>query len=124
MSIKKLKEMFAEMVQKKDASLISFYYHQDLLLYTNGQVTNYEQFLTEHQEYYATPRTYAVEYDDDTLLEQGEKVAGRVWITVSVPGEAPKKIEVILIAHYTAGKIVRLWELTYPDWSKLPEFAE
>lgn len=124
MYLNKLKEMFTEMVQKKDAALIPFYYHPDLLLYSNGQVTDYEEFLTSHQAYYASQKTYTVEYDDDTLLEQGEKVAGRVWITVSVPGELPKKIEVILIAHYKADKIYRLWELTYPDWSKLPEFEE
>lgn len=124
MHVNKLKEMFTNMVERKDASLIPFYYHPDFLLYTNGQVTNYEDFLTSHQAYYATEKNYIVEYDEDTLLAQGEKVAGRIWITVSVPGEQSKKIEVMLIAHYKEDKIYRLWELTYPDWSKLPEFEE
>lgn len=116
--------MFSEMVVKKDASLIPFYYHPQFLLYTNGQVTSYDEFLTSHQEYYATQRTYSVECDEDTLLEQGEKVAGRIWITVSVPGESPKKIEVVLVALYKEEKLYRLWELTYPDWSKLPGFEQ
>ena len=124
MLIQKLKEMFTEMVQKKDASLIPVFYHQDFVLCANQQVTDYNHFLTTHTEYYASERTYSVEYDEDTLLEQGEKVAGRIWITVSVPGGQPKKIEVILVAQYKADKIFRLWELTYPDWSKLPEFEE
>jgi hypothetical protein len=123
-SIKKLKAMFSEMAEKKDASLIPVYYHPGLLLYTNGQVTNYQEFLTQHQEYYATERTYQVEYDEDTLLEQGDKVAGRIWITVAVPGAPIKKIEVMLVAQYQDGKIFRLWELTYPDWSRLPGFTE
>jgi hypothetical protein len=38
------------------------------------------------------------------------------------PSEPAKKIEVILIAEYKDGKIYRLWELTYPDWSQLPAF--
>jgi hypothetical protein len=49
------------------------------------------------------------------MLQQGEKLAGRVWITISVPGTSHKRIEVILIAHYKDDKIYRLWELTYPD---------
>ncbi|MCD6027511.1 MAG: hypothetical protein K0R08_2030 [Solimicrobium sp.] len=124
MYIEKLKEMFTEMVQKKDASLIPFYYHENFLLYTNGQITNYNQFLSSHEEYYATEKTYSVEYDEMTLLEQEEKVAGRMWITVGVPNELPKKLEVLLVAQYKGDKIYRLWELTYPDWSKLPEFAD
>jgi hypothetical protein len=95
-----------------------------LLLYTNGQVTDYQEFLKQHIEYYATERTYQVEYDEDTLLEQGEKVAGRIWITVDVPGAPIKKLELILVIQYRDGKIFRLWELTYPDWSQLPGFKE
>lgn len=93
------------------------------MLYTNDQVTHYREFLTSHEAYYATPIQYAVAYDDETFLEQGEKVAGRLWITTSKPHETPKKIEVILIVEYKENKIYRLWELTYPDWSTMPEFT-
>ena len=58
------------------------------------------------------------------MLEENEKVAGRIWITTSRSNETPKKIEVILIAQFKDNKIYRLWELTYPDWSKLPAFAQ
>jgi len=47
-----------------------------------------------------------------------------MWTTVSVPGEKPKKMELILIIEYKDDKIYRLWELTYPDWSQLPEFQD
>jgi hypothetical protein len=36
-----LQEMFSEMVIKKDALLISHYYHPDFLLETNGQKQDY-----------------------------------------------------------------------------------
>jgi hypothetical protein len=36
-----LQEMFSEMVIKKDASLISHYYHPDFLLETNGLKQDY-----------------------------------------------------------------------------------
>jgi hypothetical protein len=124
MYIEKLKEMFNKMVIPKNASLIPDYYHKEFLLYTNDLVTHYDDFLTSHQKYYATELQYQIEYDDETFLEQGEKLAGRVFITTSRPNESPKRIEVILIAQYKDGKIYRLWELTYPDWSKLPSFQE
>lgn len=122
MYIAKLKEMFSEMVLKKDTSKIPVYYDEDFLLYTNGQITDYAEYLRSHEEYYSSPKQYAIEYDEETFVESNERVAGRVWISVSVPGEKPKKIEVMLIVHYKNGKIYRLWELTYPDWSQLPEF--
>lgn len=117
-----LKEMFHKMVEEKNASLIPDYYHKDFLLFTNGQTIDYSSFLESHKAYYETPIEYRVEYDEETFVEQGDKVAGRVWITTSRPQELPKKIEVILIVEYREGKIYRLWELTYPDWSKLPAF--
>jgi hypothetical protein len=122
--IEQLKDMFEDMVVKKDISKVPMYYHRDFLLYTNGQEINYKEFLESHAKYYATPIKYEIEYDEDTFLEQGEKLAGRIWITTSRPNESPKKIEVILIAEFKDNKIYRLWELTYPDWSKLPAFKE
>jgi len=116
--------MFSEMVLKKDASVIPKYYHKDFLLYTNEVTMGYDNFLESHVKYYATPIKYEIQYDEETFLEQGDKIAGRVWITTSRPGEPSKKIEVILIAQYKDGKIYRVWELTYPDWSKLPAFKE
>jgi hypothetical protein len=122
MYIQLLKEMFAEMVVKKDASLIPKYYHEDFLLYTNGHEMDYKTFLESHEKYYATDIQYTVDYDEETFVEQRNKLAARIWITTTKPNEAPKKIEVLLIAEYRENKIYRIWELTHPDWSKLPSF--
>ena len=122
MYLDKLKDMFHEMVLKKDAAMIPEYYHPEFLLYTNQETMDYRGFLESHRKFYATPIQYQIEYDEAAWVEQGEKIAGRVWITTSLPKEEPRKIEVILIAQYKSGKIYRLWELTYPDWSKMPAF--
>lgn len=117
-----LKEMFQKMVVPKDASLIPTYYHKDFLLITNEIEMDYNEFLSMHEEVYQTPIEYKVEYHEETFLEEGDKVAGRIWITTQRPSEKPKKLEVILIAIYNESKLYRLWELTYPDWSTLPAF--
>lgn len=119
-----LKAMFEDVAIKKRADLIPQYYHQDFLLYTNNQVTDRKSFLESHTKTCASPIQFEIVYDEETFLEQGDKVAGRVFITTTMPNEAPHKIEVILVATYKEGKISKLWELTYPDWSKLPEFLE
>lgn len=118
----KLIEMFQRVVIQKNASLIPEYYHRDFLLYTNGRKMDYDAFLAFHEEAYATSIQYAVEYDEETFVEQRDKIAARIWITVSRSGEIPKKLEIILIVTYREGKIYRMWKLTYPDWSQLSAF--
>jgi hypothetical protein len=122
MSIETMKRMFREMVEGKDASLTPKFYHPDFKLYTNGQVWDYSRFHESHLEVYQTPIQYKVAYDEETLFESGDRVAGRVFITTSRPGESPKEIEVVLIAQFKEGKFYRLWELTWPDWSQLEAF--
>ncbi len=125
MYIEQLKEMFEEMTIKKNASLIPHYYHPELLLFTNGYSINYPDFLASHIAYYATPIRYVVQYDDETFVEHGEKVAGRMWISTQKSPDAPiHQMEIMLVVMYKKGKIYRLWELTYPDWSKLDEFKQ
>ncbi len=63
-------------------------------------------------------------YDEKTLIEQGNKVAGRLFITTKRPNEVAREIEVILVAEYKDNKLYRLWELTYPDWSKMKTFQK
>lgn len=123
-NVAKLKEMFSLMVEKKDASLIPAYYHKDFLLYSNGITMDYQELLDSHVEIYQTAIQYKVAYDEQTLLQEGDKVAGRVFITTSRPDEKPKEIEVMLIAQYKEGKLYRVWELTWPDWSKMPAFQD
>ena len=117
-----LKEMFREMVIKKDATLIPKYYHTELVLNTNGNIIKYQEFLDSHIKYYASSIEYKVEYDEDAWVVQNDKLAGRIFIITKKHGETEKKIEVILIAQYKDNKIIRVWELTFPDWSAMPEF--
>ena len=68
---------------------------------------------------YATAITYAVRYDDGSWVESPDRVAVRVWITTQRPGEPATQIEVMLIATWLDGRIHRLWELTWPDWTQV-----
>ncbi|WP_308467006.1 hypothetical protein [Rathayibacter soli] len=70
----------------------------------------------------ATAIRYAIEYDEDAWVEADGKVAGRVWITTTRPGEAASRIQVVLIAAFEDGRIRRLWELTWPNWADLDAF--
>jgi hypothetical protein len=119
MSVARLREMFARMVVAADASVVPAYYHPDFLLTTNGRTEGYADFLASHERVYGDGVRYAVEYDEDAWVEAPDRVAGRVFITLERPGEAPVRIEVVLIARFRDGLIHRLWELTWPDWSRL-----
>lgn len=117
-----LKEMFDKVTVEKNDKAIPLYYDADFELYSNGNKMNYAAFLQLHKNIYKTSIQYKIRYDDETLVEQGNKVAGRIFITTKKPNEVAREIEVILVAEYKNNKLYRIWELTYPDWSKMKAF--
>ncbi|TAL58701.1 MAG: hypothetical protein EPN84_12495 [Legionella sp.] len=119
-----LKSMFNEVVVKKNANLISDYYDKEFLLFTNGKQMDYLQFYSSHKKIYQTNIKYSIRFDEQSFVEQGNKVAARVFITTQKDNDSAKPIEVILIAQYKKDKLYRLWEITYPDWSKMKSFKD
>lgn len=122
MSIALLRDMFDQMVVRKDATAIERFYDPSFEMHSNGVVQDYSAFAESHRGVYSTDISYSVEYDEDAWVQTSDKVAGRVWITTSRPGEEPTRIEVVLIAVFTHGRISRLWETTWPSWNALPAF--
>ncbi|RFZ65723.1 hypothetical protein CKW46_09940 [Mycobacterium liflandii] len=116
MSIALLREMFEKMVVAKNAELIGHYYDPDFVMYSDGLRQEFAEFSEGHRKIYASAISYAIEYDEDAWVQAPDRVAGRVWITTSRPGEKPRRIEVILIAAYRDGRIHRIWETTWPSW--------
>ncbi len=117
-----LVEMFERMVIAKDASRIEHYYHPEFRMTANGHTQDYEEFAASHRRIYATPISYQVRYDDEAWVATADRVGGRVWITTSRPGEEPTELEVVLVATLLDGRLHRVWELSWPDWSALPAF--
>lgn len=104
------------MVVAKNADLIEHYYDPGFLMYSDGVCQTFAEFADSHRRTYATPISYAIEYDDEAWVESAGKVAGRLWITTVRPGEMPTRIEVVLIVAYRDGRIQRIWETTWPSW--------
>ena len=119
-----LKEMFDKVTVKKNDQAIPLYYDKDFELYSNGKKMDFDAFLKMHRDIYKTLIQYKVRYDEETFVEQGNRVAGRLFITTKKPNELAREMEVILIAEYKGNKLYRLWELTYPDWSKMKAFKK
>ncbi|WP_188941063.1 nuclear transport factor 2 family protein [Nakamurella endophytica] len=122
MSVARLRQMFDEMVVGKDATAVADFYHPDFQMVSNGVVQGFDAFAESHSRVYDTPISYQVRYDEQAWVETPDRIAGRVWITTARPGEPATEIEVVLIATYRNGLIHRLWELTWPDWSRLGAF--
>ena len=119
-----LKEMFNKVTIEKNDRAISTYYDKDFELFSNGKKVDFATFLKMHHDIYKTSIQYKIRYDEDTFVEQGNRVAGRLFITTKKPNDLAREIEVILIAEYKDNKLYRLWELTYPDWSKMKAFQK
>ena len=122
MSVAILKDMFEQMVIRRDITAVDRFYDPSFVMYSNGLTQNFDEFKASHRNVYDTPISYAFEYDEEAWVETDDKVAGRVWITTSRPGETPTRIEVVLIAAFKAGLITRVWETTWPSWNDLPAF--
>jgi hypothetical protein len=122
MSVAVLREMFEHMVVQKDGTAIGRFYDPSFVMYSNGVTQNFDDFSASHRTIYETPISYAIEYDEEAWVEAENRVAGRVWITTSLPGESPTRIEVVLIATFKDGRITRVWETTWPSWNDLPAF--
>lgn len=122
MSVAVLRQMFEQMVVAKDITAVDRFYDPSFVMYSNGVTQNFEEFVASHRTVYDTAISYAVEYDEEAWVEGEDKVAGRVWITTTRPGESPTRIEVVLIAAFKDGRITRVWETTWPSWNDLPAF--
>lgn len=122
MSVQLLKEMFERMVIEKNADLLPDYYHPDFHMISNGRDQDYPAFAESHRKVYLTPISYSVSYDEEAWVETTDRVAGRMWITTARPDEDPTTMEIMLIATFLGGRLYRLWELTWPDWSALKAF--
>jgi hypothetical protein len=116
--------MFSEVVENKNTSLIPQIYHPEFELYANQQVQDYAYFKEYHEKISATEIIYQVRYDEHAFVEQAEKLAARVFITINKQGETEKELEIILVSQFKDNKIFLSWELCYPDWSTPPEFQE
>lgn len=116
--------MFDEVVIRKDSGAIPRFYDPEFVMVSNGITQGYAAFLASHEQVYDTDIKYTIEYDDAAWVTQDDRVAARVWITTERPPAAPNRIEVVLIATLKQGRLSRLWELTWPNWSELPEFDQ
>ena len=120
MSIAVLRQMFGQMVEKKDSAVIDRFYDPSFVMSSNGITEDFDAFAASHRTIYATPICYSVEYDEQAWVETTDRVAGRVWITTSRPGESPTRIEVVLIAAFNDGRITRIGETTWPSLPGAP----
>lgn len=119
MSKARLIEMFENMVTKKDSSLVPTYYDPEFVLTTNGRIQSYQDFLEGHERLYDTSISYRIRFDESTWFESADGVAVRCRIAISSNNEREVELELLLISLWRDGRILRLWELTWPDWSGL-----
>lgn len=118
----RMEEMFTRMVEAKDASLVDAYYDPDFVLTTNGQTQDLDEFRAGHERVYPTAITYRIQYDDNAWVESGDRLAGRLWITIARSGEPARPIEVVFLSVWREGRLLRLHETTWPDWSAMSAF--
>jgi hypothetical protein len=111
----RMREMVTRMVEAGNTSLFDTYYDPGFLLTANGRTQDLAAFRAEHDRAHRTGITYAVTYDEESWVEGRDRIAGRLWISMHRPGGQATRIEVLFVATYRFGRILRLTKLTGPD---------
>jgi hypothetical protein len=111
-----LREMYTKMTEGKDASVLPVFYHPDFRMFMNGQEQGYADFLRLHEEVYEGSQTYVITHDEDAWIDGGDRVAGRCWLTTTVPGEEPTETEIVYLAAFSGDQIHSIRQLTWPQW--------
>ena len=76
MSIAVLRQMFEQMVEKKDSAAIDRFYDPSFVMSSNGVTQDFDAFAASHRTIYATPICYSVEYDGACPELRG------IWVTI------------------------------------------
>jgi len=115
--LKKFMQMIEDTTIAKDISAIPCYYHPEFVMHSYGKTENFEEFISSHQKMFSGLTTYKFRYDEETFVENGDKIALRLWVNICQPSKAPQELEVLIIAKYKDGKIYRMWEMAYPEYN-------
>ena len=111
----RMREIVTRMAEAENTSLHDAYYDPDFLLTVNGQSQGLAAFRAEHDRVQRTGITFAVTYDEDSWVEAQDSLAGRTWITTHSACGRAARIEVLFVAAYRSGRLLRLTALTRPD---------
>ena len=77
MSVAVLRQMFEQMVERKDSAAVDRFYDRSFVMSSNGITQNFEEFAASHRTIYATPISYSVTYDEQAWVQTTDRVAGR-----------------------------------------------
>lgn len=117
-----LQNMFSDMVIKKNISQMPRYYTKDFILYSNEHQMAYQVFYKFHASQYKQAIHYRVKYHTKTIVRdpRAHRLAERLSISYRMGRGSWHKLQVACIVQFKQHKIQRMWETTYPDWSKAP----
>lgn len=115
-NIELIKNMFSEFADKRDISKLDNFYSKDFTMESNGQHYNYQEFKNVEQSIFKKIKNQKDTYHD--IFATSDKVVSRMTIKLTHQDGKIDEYQVILIALIKDNKIAKIWEVTYPDWSK------
>ena len=117
-----LVEMFDRMVVAKDKAAIPRYYDPEFVMVSNGITAGVRGVPTATRRC-TTPRS-RMRWSTTTSPGSRPTTGSRSASGSPRPDRAslPRRLELVLIAAYREGRILRVWELTWPNWADLPAF--
>jgi ketosteroid isomerase-like protein len=115
-----VKQMFAEVSEKRDLSKFDDFYARDFLLVSNNKNYGYSVYKKQQQDIFKKLESLKVlSYED--IFATKNKVVSRMSIKLNMKDGVTHTFYLIAIFRLKNDKIDRIWEITYPTWDdKLP----
>jgi hypothetical protein len=110
-----LVELLDHVVTRRDASALADNLHDDFRLLCNGATYERAAFLERVAGAMLPDDGYTVDLDDEAWVEQFDRVACRVWVTLTRADADTSESEIVLIATVRDGRFHRAWVLIWPD---------
>ncbi len=119
MTVALFKAVLEDVFVGKNVDLLARYLDPEYVESVNGREQGYAAVVAEASEWFAAGVTIHYDYDEDAWVSEVDgagtgKVAGRWWLTSTMPNQEPTRHEFIAIASFVLGKVKTIRILEYP----------
>lgn len=108
--------MFRDLTEKMDIDALNNYFSKDFMLYSNQANMDYGLLKKQLQDAFRVHRSIKVKQPINDIVAKDDRVIMHFTLIATDKAGYQKEIETMAIFQIQDGKIVRLWELTYPEW--------
>jgi hypothetical protein len=108
-------ELLKHIVVRPQPSALQDLLDHEFLLHFNGATYDRPASLERVDNVMRADCSYTVDVDDDAWVVELDRVACRLWVTLTCADADPLESELVVIITVRDGRFHRMWVLSWPD---------